>query len=365
MKIRLLMLAKDRSSLGGVVNFVNILERNLSDDVCVEEFKIGLRDNKSGKLIRWVMPFVDMFRLACRILFNRYDVIQINPSLNMRSLFRDALFILVIKLRAISNVVLFVHGWEDKSEKTIGNCELLKNIFVILFGRAHVIYVLASRFKQSLVEWGVDADKVHVITTMFDGEHFNGVIRNRENNEIRLLYLSRFVKEKGVYELLTSFERLYKRYPYIRLVLAGEGPEGKGMQDWVRNSGLQDVVTFVGYVRDKDKAQVLVDSDIFVFPTYYAEGCPVSLLEAMAAGLPIVTSMVGGIGDIIADGKNGVLLEEVTAGTVETALQKLLENELMRKETGSYNKKIAWKHYEAAVISARIEKSYRQLVSVR
>lgn len=71
----------------------------------------------------------------------------------------------------------------------------------------------------------MSADKIHVINTMFDGGQFEGVARNRTDDEVRLLFLSRFVKEKGVYELLTSFVRLYECYPRLRQILAGDGPE--------------------------------------------------------------------------------------------------------------------------------------------
>ena len=362
MKIKLLMLAKDRSALGGVVNFVNMLERNLSKGIDVEEFRIGQRKNRTGRLFRWLVPFVDMVRLAFRVILNRYDVVHINPSLNGRSLFRDALFMLVMKVRGIRNIVLFMHGWEAEAEKTIDNSALLKSLFRTFFGGAPVIYVLAGQFRQSLIDWGFVADRIHVTTTMFDGRLFDHVSRNRDGKEIRLLYLSRFVKEKGVYELLTAFGRMSEDFPGLRLIFAGEGAEYDGMRNWVSNAGLQDVVSFAGYVRYRNKAQILVDSDIFVFPTYYGEGCPVSLLEAMAAGLPLVTTTAGGIGDFFVHGRNGIVLDKVSADKVEAALRELLANHAERTAMGEYNKKIAWERYEAAVVSGNIEKTYRSLV---
>jgi len=363
MEIRLLMLVRDPSWFGGVVNYVQLLERNLEGGVKVEEFHMGRRKNQSGRWLRSLIPFIDMMRLAYRLFFNRYDVIHINPSLNRRSLFRDYLFMLVMKMHRINKIVVFIHGWEDETATAIGNNALAKRMFRGSFGRAPVIYVLASRFRQYLIDWGVGGDRIHVVTTMFDGGQFDGITRNRPDDGIRLLFLSRFVKEKGVYELLTSFERLHGRFPHLELFMAGEGPEYDGMCNWVKRAGLQDAVTFVGYVRDKDKAQILVDSDIFVFPTYYGEGCPVSLLEAMAAGLPVVTTTVGGIGDFMADGKNGRLLESVTADTVEAALLNLMDNDVERIAMGAYNKKIAWERYEAAIVTENIEESYRRLVS--
>ena len=365
MRKRLLMLVRDPTWFGGVVNFVKLLEENLSKSVVVSEFHIGQRKGARGKWDRSLVPFLDVARLAWNVMVNRYDIVHINPSLNARSLARDGLFMLVLKLRGIRNIVVFIHGWEDSTASVIESNSLLKKIFVTLFGDAPVIYVLAQQFKRRLVAWGIDSGKVHVVTTMFDGRQFDGVTRKRSDDELRVIFLSRFVKEKGVYELLEAFEVLHDHFPGMTLILAGTGPEEEAMRKWVVKAGLSDCVTFCGYILNKEKAQALVDADIFVFPTYYGEGCPVSLLEAMAAGLPIVTSKAGGIGDLITDGKNGRLLDAVTTDAVKLAIVDILTNLKGLKAMGEYNREAAWKRYEAGVVSKEIEDMYIRLSDSR
>jgi len=355
------MFVRDPSWFGGVVNFVKSLEDNLDKSVEVSEFIIGQRKVAEGK---WLQPFVPLFdaaRLAWHLVLNRYDIIHINPSLNTKSLLRDAIFLLVLKIWRVRNIVVFIHGWEDSTAHVIENNVLLKKLFVILFGGVPVIYVLAKQFKHRLEVWGVDPSSVHVVTTMFDGKQFDGITRNRIDEKIRVLFLSRFVKEKGIYELFEAFRSLREHFPGMTLILAGTGPEEQAMRKWVEKAGLAEYVTFPGYIRDKEKAQVLMDADMFVFPTYYGEGCPVSLLEAMAAGLPILTSRAGGIGDFIIDGKNGRLLDAVTTTEVENAMADLLTSPEDCKAMGEYNRETAWKRYEAAVISKDIEDMYLRL----
>jgi glycosyltransferase involved in cell wall biosynthesis len=360
--MRVLMLVRDHSWFGGVVNFVKSLEINLSDNVDTIEFRIGQRKGARGKWFQLIVPLFDAARLAWLVIWDRYDIVHINPSLNIKSLVRDTLFLLVLRLRGIKNTVIFIHGWEESAAVAIENSALLKKIFVTLFGGAAVIYVLAKQFKSRLEAWGVDPNRVHVVTTMFDGRQFSGITRNRDDDEIRVLFLSRFVREKGIYELLEAFSRLHEHFPGLVLVLAGAGPEEVAMVKWVENAGLSESVTFTGYIRDKEKAQVLMDADIFVFPTYYGEGCPVSLLEAMAAGLPVITSSTGGIGDLIVDGRNGRLLETVTTAKVEDAMLDLLANLQNRKAISEYNRQFAWEYYEAAVVSKDIEAMYNNIV---
>ena len=350
MTMRLLMFVRDPSWFGGVVNFVKSLEVNLSENVGVTEFRIGQRKGARGKWLQPFVPFFDAIRLAWHLVRHKYDIVHVNPSLNTKSLVRDALFLLVLRLRGIKNTVVFIHGWEESAALTIENNLLLKKIFLSLFGGAPVIYVLAKQFKSRLVGWGIDSARVHVVTTMFDGGQFAGISRNRADDKIHVLFLSRFEREKGIYELLEAFSALRDSFPGMVLILAGTGPEEAAMVEWVDKAGLSECVTFTGYIRDKEKAQVLMDADMFVFPTYYGEGCPVSLLEAMAAGLPVVTSSAGGIGDFIVDGKNGRLLDTVTTAKVEEAMLDLLANPEDRKTISEYNRKSAWEHYEATVV---------------
>lgn len=362
MRVRVLMLVRDLSWFGGVVNFVNSLDRNLGEDVVIDRFQIGQRKHKLGRWIRLIVPINDMLNLAAKISKKQYDIVHINPSLNSRSLLRDAMFMLIIRMRGIKNVLVFMHGWDDKTAAFIGKSSLLKWLFIRIFGRASVIYVLANTFQQTLVDWGIDNSRVQVITTMFDGQQFDGVVRKRVDDNVQLLFLSRFVKEKGIYELFTAFNRMRKSFPALRLIMAGDGPEMKAMHEWVNNAGLENYVSFTGYVRDKKKAQVLVDADIFVLPSY-SEGCPVSLLEAMAAGLPVVSSDVGGVSNVIVPDKNGFLLDEATPEKIEAAIRNLLEDSDKRVRMSENNRAIAWKNYEASIVSGGIEKTYRRLVS--
>ena len=110
--------------------------------------------------------------------------------------------------------------------------------------------------------------------------------------------------------------------------------------------------------------QLFADADVFVFPSYHGEGCPVSLLEAMAAGLPIISTDVGGISDIFINGQNGILLREVSPDELIAAIFRMLEDDELRRSAGQLNREIAWKRYEGAIVSRRIEQLYEQVVSL-
>ena len=112
------------------------------------------------------------------------------------------------------------------------------------------------------------------------------------------------------------------------------------MEQWVKTKGLADRVRFPGYLRGKEKTQVLLNSDLFVFPTYHGEGCPVSLLEAMAAGLPVVATRVNGVPEIIEDGKNGILVDPGNAPALPAAIQRISDNRGLYGSTLKNNRKL-------------------------
>lgn len=107
----------------------------------------------------------------------------------------------------------------------------------------------------------------------------------------------------------------------------------------------------------------MLGAALFVFPTYYGEGCPVSLLEAMAAGLPVVTASAGGIADVFEDGVNGILLGEVNAAQVESAIERMLADPGRLEQIGGRNREVAQQRYEAAVFAGRIEGLYLDLAA--
>jgi glycosyltransferase involved in cell wall biosynthesis len=196
---------------------------------------------------------------------------------------------------------------------------------------------------------------------MFDAGQFAGVESRRGTQPVQVLFLSRFVREKGGYELLEGFAQVAQTYPDAHLICAGDGPEAAGMRAWVEGHGLGARVSFPGFVRGREKAQLLADADIFAFPTYYGEGCPVSLLEAMAAGCAVITGDAGGIPDIFEDGANGVMLSRPTGDKVAAALSSLLSDPARRRTIGDHNREVASRRFEAGSVSSGVAAVYSSL----
>jgi glycosyltransferase involved in cell wall biosynthesis len=138
---------------------------------------------------------------------------------------------------------------------------------------------------------------------------------------LRLLYMGRLVREKGLYELLQGLALARRQGVAAELVIAGTGPEAARLQQAAVAQGLEGV-SFLGPVYGAAKMTLLERADVFVLPSY-AEGLPYALLESMAAGVPVIATRVGGIPELVADGINGLLVEPQAPQAIAVAIRTL------------------------------------------
>jgi len=131
--------------------------------------------------------------------------------------------------------------------------------------------------------------------------------------------VGRFTSEKGHVHLVEAFARVRGSLPGARLVLVGFGELEKDLRGRVRGLGLEDAVTFTG---ERDSAEVLHGIDLFVQPSLY-ESQGLAILEAMAAGRPVIAADVGGVRDVVRDGETGLLVRAADPGALAEAILRL------------------------------------------
>lgn len=362
--MKILVLSRDVRHVGGVVNFINVLIKNLSNRVHFNRQFIGKRIGSRGHLFELLYPILDSVKLIKTIIRNNYDLVHLNPSMNKKSIFREGLFIVALRMAGFKKIVVLWHGWDQNLVNRIKANVIYRLIFKNIFRKASMLLVLANYFRNDLIQMGIPSAKVKVTTTMFDKNIFNFKGKDKKQSESNLLFLSRLSKDKGVYELLNAFKIVSSKYPKTHLVIAGDGPEFLPMKHHVESdSNLKNNVFFAGYVKDLEKGKVFMSSGVFVFPTYHGEGCPVSLLEAMAAGLAVITTPVGAIPDIVENNVNGILLSDMSPNKIAEAICKFIENKDFFNSVKANNRLKAWRNYEAGIVSNAMLDVYKNVIS--
>ncbi|MDE6270755.1 MAG: glycosyltransferase family 4 protein [Muribaculaceae bacterium] len=169
-------------------------------------------------------------------------------------------------------------------------------------------------------------DNALVLNNIVDTPAVRREAVNRERSvPLRFVYLGYFLKEKGIFDLL---EVMARNAGYFRgratLVLGGRINEDK-VKQFVSERGIGDIVDYRGWIDGDDKDALMQESDVVMLPSYF-EGLPMSLLEAMTYGLPVIATNVGGIPEIVDDGANGLLVEPGDLDAIAGAMRHYIEH---------------------------------------
>jgi glycosyltransferase involved in cell wall biosynthesis len=178
-----------------------------------------------------------------------------------------------------------------------------------------------------------------------------------------LLFLGRIIPEKGVGDLLLAMPAVLERVPECRLVIAGTGDLQRYCELAVQ-LGIKHAVRFPGYLEGAEKAELLRQATVFVLPSHI-EAMPMSVLEAMSNGLPVVATTVGGIPQAIRHGVDGLLFEPRDVVALADALMRLLSDEQWRRSMAASARHRVEQNFAADLIVPRVHALWSALLEER
>jgi colanic acid/amylovoran biosynthesis glycosyltransferase len=170
--------------------------------------------------------------------------------------------------------------------------------------------------RLNIVHCGVDPDK-----------HTNLDVSPMSN---RLIYIGRLAVEKGLPILFQSIQKLEEMGHVVTLTLVGDGPDRKHLERLGATLGIDSRLDFVGYAGQDEVIEYLGKSDIFVLPSF-AEGVPVSIMEAMSCGVPVVCTYVGGVVELVENEKTGLIVFPSDADGLCEAIARYLCDDKLRR----------------------------------
>lgn len=223
-----------------------------------------------------------------------------------------------------------VHTIHNMARKECGFFLRKANKFIYKF--KNVIPVALSQIVRESIskEYSISESRIPVVLNGINLSKCLVKQAYETGDYFRVLHIGRFAKQKNHIGLLDAFERFQKKHKKTVLYLVGDGPEQESIRCIVRDKQMQNSVFFVGTT--DNVFQIMHDSDMFVLPSLY-EGIPMTLIEAMGTGLPIVATNVGGIPDMITDKQDG-LLTDVNPQSVANAMCDVFESTVLREKLG-------------------------------
>ena len=301
------LLGPHRAAVSGVSTHVNLLmESALGEDFEIVHFQVGSEGRDEGAIGRFLRLLVSPFLLAATIVFRHASLVHLNTSLNTRAYWRDLVYLAIAKMLG-ARTVYQVHGG-DLPQRFYARSRLLTSFLRWTLGLPDLVVVLAQVELAAYREFVPDQTVV-ALPNGIDCRPFGAVPTVRTNDEqaLRLVYIGRVAREKGLYETLQAVRLAHELGVETRLVIAGQGAEESRLRRYAQALGIAPRVCFVGPVFGADKVKLFAGADAMVLASY-AEGLPYALLEAMAAGIPVIATPVGAIPDVVTDGIHGFLV---------------------------------------------------------
>lgn len=194
--------------------------------------------------------------------------------------------------------------------------------------------------KLNIIHCGIDPEKYQATSTA-------------DPDRPHLVFVGRLAGVKGVPILLKALSRLEQDVPGLHATLIGDGPERADLEDQAKRLRLDGVVHFAGYKSQSEVAEILTGADALVLPSF-AEGVPVTLMEAMASSLPVLTTRVGGISELVADGVSGYLVPPGNVDALTERLRDLLSDPELRARMGQAGRAKVTSEFNQKTEAARL-----------
>ncbi len=347
---KVLMVGPLLDHYGGVSVVTSLLMR--SPDLTRRADVTYIASANKHAILRKVGRFALAFAETVRILQgpDAPDIVHLHASAGP-SFYRKAILAAVAR-RFRKRVIFQVHSGRFVDFYDDGPAVLRRAIASTL-DSADVIIVLAQVWKARFASLTRNP-RITVLPNPVDCAAF--AAEPGQHDGATLLYLGDIAPHKGVFDLLAALAIIRGRQPEARLVLCGRGPTDRIWRQ-ARRLQITNRLECPGYVSGGSKQRLLREAAIYVHPAY-VEALGVSLLEALAAGLPIVATRTGGIPDVVEDGVNGLLVAPGDVEALARSVIDLLNRPDRRAEIARRNRDKAVRHFDLPIVAGRLATLY-------
>ena len=319
------ILGPHRDAVSGVSTHLNLLlGSSLAEDHEMVHFQVGSEGRDEGPIMRLLRLATSPFAFFATVLFRQASVVHINTSLNPRAYWRDLAYLWIAKLLR-ARVLYQIHG--GALPQQFFEASALLTAFLRWTLKMPDVVVVLAQVELNAYQQFVPEQYVVLMPNGIDCRPYSQVptVRSRPEYPLRLLYVGRIAREKGLYETFQGLRLAHELGIDARLVVAGAGPEEPRLRRYAQALGIASRITFAGPVFGEDKVKLFAGADVMMLPSY-SEGLPYALLEAMAAGIPVIATPVGAIPDVVTHGTHGYLVPVRDGKSIAEAIAALGAN---------------------------------------
>ena len=239
------------------------------------------------------------------------------------------------------------------------------SVYDDLFKRGDVFLPVCSYFAKKLQDLGCPKERIHVHCSGIDTVKFSFRERQMENTKVKIFTVGRLVEKKGMEYSIRAVAKLAHRHPAIQYTITGEGPLRSQLENLIQELQMEKHIHLTGPLPSEAINKLMDSSHIFILASVTAksgdqEGIPVSLQEAMAAGLPVIATHHSGIPELVEDGKSGFLVPERDAESLATQCEYLISHPERCLEMGRAGRKFTEKYLEISKLNEKLVELYQK-----
>jgi colanic acid/amylovoran biosynthesis glycosyltransferase len=289
-----------------------------------------------------------------------YDIVHCHfgPNGNLGALLKD---IGVIK----GKVLTTIHGGYDMPKYIMRRGD---DAYDYLFETGDLLLPISNRWKDELIRLGCEEQKIVVHRMGIDTSRFLfSPRRPRGDGKVRLLTVARLVEKKGVEYGVRAVAKVLKKYPQVEYEIAGDGPLMNDIKSLIEKLNISDRIKLLGWQRQEEIVELMKEADILLAPSVCSkdgdwEGIPVVLMEALAQGLPVLSTQHSGIPELVQDGQSGFLVPERDVDALAEKLTYLIEHPEIWPEMGWSGRDYVERHYDINKLNDQLVRLYQQLL---
>jgi glycosyltransferase involved in cell wall biosynthesis len=343
---KVLVIATSRKTRGGITSVVKAHETGAQ----WKKYHCKWIETHIDRNVYYKLFYLFRALIQFILLLPFYDIVHIHVA-NNYSVRRKMIFFCISKIFDKKTIVHFHPPGSDifLNRKT-------KSLYINLFTKCDLVLVLSNQWKVWLQDILNITNKIEVLYNPCPVAKIYDTVKKEKS----ILFIGYIEKRKGYTDFIKAFATIANQYPQWSIVLAGTGEIEKG-KILCKQLKIENQVRFMGWVTGKEKEQLLNKTSIFCLPSY-GEGFPMVILEAWAYGLPVITTPVGGIPDIVKDNENGMLFAPGNISELSKKMDLMISNSWLRDSIAEQSKKMATTIFNINAINEHLFTIYKKLI---
>jgi glycosyltransferase involved in cell wall biosynthesis len=353
---KVLMLGPSLEQKGGMASVQKLILEFKTQNLTIKHICTHEEGSIRHRIGIFIKALIEFLRL---LLYDRVDVVHMHLS-EKGSVFRKSIFTLIAFVFN-KPVMIHAHGAEFETF-FLGLPTIIKQIFGVIFRKCNAFVVLSKTQGNLYIKYlGLDENRVFILPNAVSIPKTTSTTVVQRKETLNLISIGRVGHRKGTFDLIKSYAQLPNSVRNkTQLYIAGDGEIEAG-ERLSAELALTHQVKFLGWISPQERNEILAIADIFILPSYH-EAFPMSILEAMAWGVAILTTPVGGISDLIASHENGVLVNSGDLEELTTAMSVLIQEDQLRRNLGE-SAKFAAKSFDINLYSKRLSQLYEFISS--